>query len=210
MARKAGSHGERTEAAIRNAALRLFARHGYEAVSMRQLADAVDLGAAAIYRYFPTKQAILRDLMVSHLEKLLSAFDAELFEHSSAYEALEHFVRFHIRYHVNKPDEIFIAYMELSNLEPDPHAEVMELRDKYESILRSILKQGKASSEFDLEDVSITAMAMISMMSGVNTWYRDGGRLNVGEVEEIYVKMILAAVGFNPAEQKKPKLEVIA
>ena len=210
MARTTGSIGTETAKRVLDVSQKLFAAHGYAAVSMRQIAGECGLQAGALYNHFPTKQAILRDLMVSHLEELLSAFEAELFEHKSAYEALEHFVRFHIRYHVNKPDEIFIAYMELRNLEPDPHAEVMGLRDKYESILRSILKQGKASSEFDLDDVSVTAMAMISMMSGVNTWYRDGGRLNVGEVEEIYVKMILAAVGFNPAEQKKPKLEVIA
>ena len=38
MARTAGSFGEKTEAAIREAALALIARHGYDAVSMRQLA----------------------------------------------------------------------------------------------------------------------------------------------------------------------------
>ena len=38
MARTTGSDGGRTEAAIRAAAVSLIARHGYEAVSMRQLA----------------------------------------------------------------------------------------------------------------------------------------------------------------------------
>ncbi len=52
MARTAGSDGEKTEAAIREAALSLMARYGYEAVSMRQLAAEVGVQAAALYRYF--------------------------------------------------------------------------------------------------------------------------------------------------------------
>ncbi len=55
MARKAGSDGERTEAAVREAAVSLIARLGYEAMSMRQLAAEVGVQAAALYRYFPTK-----------------------------------------------------------------------------------------------------------------------------------------------------------
>ena len=38
MARTTGSDGEKTEAAIREAAVNLIARFGYEAMSMRQLA----------------------------------------------------------------------------------------------------------------------------------------------------------------------------
>ena len=58
MARTAGSDGEKTEVAIRDAAVDLIARHGYEAVSMRQLAAEVGVQAAALYRYFPTPRKI--------------------------------------------------------------------------------------------------------------------------------------------------------
>jgi AcrR family transcriptional regulator len=74
MARRVGSDGARTEAAIRGAALRLFARYGYEALSMRRLASEVDLGAAALYRYFPNKQAMLFSLLKTHMEEVLAAW----------------------------------------------------------------------------------------------------------------------------------------
>ena len=51
MARTTGSDGEKTEAALREAALTLMARHGYEAVTMRQLAAGIGVQAAALYRY---------------------------------------------------------------------------------------------------------------------------------------------------------------
>ena len=50
MARRVGSDGARTEAAIRGAALRLIARYGYEALSMRRLASDADAPGAKIIR----------------------------------------------------------------------------------------------------------------------------------------------------------------
>ncbi|RUX08614.1 TetR/AcrR family transcriptional regulator, partial [Mesorhizobium sp. M8A.F.Ca.ET.059.01.1.1] len=68
MARTTGSDGGRTEAAIREAAVSLIARHGYQAMSMRQLAAEVGVQAAALYRYFPTKEELLFTLMREHMQ----------------------------------------------------------------------------------------------------------------------------------------------
>ena len=76
MARTAGSFGERTEAALREAAVALMARHGYEAVSMRRLAAEIGLQAAALYKYFPTKEDLLFTLMREHMEALIAAWQA--------------------------------------------------------------------------------------------------------------------------------------
>ena len=51
MARKTGSRSETTGPRVREAALRLFARHGYAAVSMRQIAAEVGVQAGALYLY---------------------------------------------------------------------------------------------------------------------------------------------------------------
>jgi hypothetical protein len=37
-------------------------------------------------------------------------------------------------------------------------------------------------------------MAIIAMLTGVTTWYRQGGRLSVSRVEEIYVDMVARSV----------------
>ncbi|MGO4842400.1 TetR/AcrR family transcriptional regulator, partial [Rhizobiaceae sp. 2RAB30] len=76
MARTTGSDGEKTEAALRVAAVNLIARFGYEAVSMRQLAAEVGVQAAALYRYFPTKEDLLFTLMREHMEALLSGWNS--------------------------------------------------------------------------------------------------------------------------------------
>jgi AcrR family transcriptional regulator len=71
MARKQGSHGEITGPKVRAAALRLFARHGFAAVSMRQIAGEVGVQAGALYLYTADKQTLLFELMRDHLAELL-------------------------------------------------------------------------------------------------------------------------------------------
>jgi len=75
MARTIGSDGEKTQNAIREAAVRLIARRGFEAVSMRLLAAEVGVQAAALYRYFPNKEELLFSLMREHMRGLTAAWE---------------------------------------------------------------------------------------------------------------------------------------
>lgn len=208
MARTAGSIGTETAKRVLKEALSLFALHGYAAVSMRQIASNCGLQAGALYNHFPTKQSILQGLMVSHMEDLLAALEASALP-DEPIAALDAFTRFHIHYHIGRPEEVFIAYMELRNLESAPYAQVMRLRQRYERVLRGILRDGQGANCFTIDDVSVTAMAIISMMTGVNTWYRYGGRLSVKEVEEIYVNLVRSVVGLKTSTPKKTDLEDI-
>ena len=193
MARKQGSHSDITGPRVRDAALRLFARHGYAAVSMRQIAAEVGIQAGALYNYTPDKQTLLFDLMRGHMEDLLSALDAEA-SNGSAMARLETFTRFHIRFHMPRPEQVFISYMELRNLNPENFAVVEGMRRHYEDALEHILRDGEAEGVFVVPDTRVTTMALIAMLTGISHWYRDGGRLQTDKIEAIYWQMVQRAV----------------
>ena len=195
MARTAGSDGEATARAIREASLALFARYGYEAVSMRQIADRVGVQAGALYKYHANKQQLLVEIMRDHMEQLLEAWDAERRPDEKSAAALDRFARFHIGYHIKRPDEVFISYMELRSLDEAGFREISRLRGKYEAILRDILRRGMEDGTFAIVDPHVAAMAILAMITGVNTWYRSGGRLSQAKIEDIYVSMVLGSVG---------------
>lgn len=194
MARKTGSHSDITGPRVRRAAQKLFARHGYAAVSMRQIAAEVGVQAGALYLYTPDKQTLLFDLMREHLEDLLSALAQEPVADTPP-EQLERFCKFHLRYHLDRPDAVFIAYMELRNLDPDNYSVIETLRGAYESHLEKILETGHAAQEFRVPDNRLATMAIIAMLTGVNTWYQEGGRLSRERVERIYWNMVRRSVG---------------
>ncbi len=196
MARKPGSRADVTGPRLRDAAQRLFARHGYAAVSMRQIAAEIGVQAGALYLYIDDKQSLLFDLMHSHMQDLFQAWQDSVAGagQSGAMARLEHFARFHIRFHAARADAVFISYMELRNLTPENFAKIEALRRRYETELEGILRAGQAEGSMALPDTKLAAMAIIAMLNGVNTWFREGGRLSRDTVEDIHVDMIRKAV----------------
>ncbi len=193
MARKTGSHSQITGPKVRQAASKLFARHGFAAVSMRQIASEVGVQAGALYLYTPDKQSLLFDLMQGHMQDLLAAWEAQE-KGRGPLEQLEAFVRFHIGFHLDRPDAVFIAYMELRNLSEENFAVIEGLRKRYEDVLEGILREGQQAGVFAVPDTKLAMMALIAMLTGVNTWYREGGRLSRDKVEAIYWDMARKAV----------------
>lgn len=192
MARTTGSHSDITGPRVRDAALHLFARHGFAAVSMRQIAREVGVQAGALYNYTPDKQTLLFELMRDHMLDLLAAVqDAP---DAPPLSRLEVFVRFHITFHHARPDAVFIAYMELRNLSPQNFGEIEALRRRYETALERILHAGVAAGAFEVDDPKIATRALIAMLTGVNTWFRSEGRLSLGDVQDQYWTMVRKVV----------------
>ena len=193
MARTLGSYAKLTKPKISKIALNLFAERGYAAVSMRQIAAKVGLQVGALYNYFPDKQTILSELLINHMENLLQTWQKQKLPNKSD-KLLEFFVDFHIEYHLNRPEEVFIAYMELRNLNPDNFRKIEKLRNKYELVLSNILSDGVHKNLFSCEETKIASLAIIGMLKEVNTWYKTDGRISVPEIKNIYQQIVLKAV----------------
>lgn len=193
MARKQGSHSETTGPKVREAALRLIARHGCAAVSMRQIAAEVGVQAGALYNYTPDKQSLLFDLMRSHIVELLDAWSNQD-QTGDAMSRLKRFTQFHIQFHLTRSDQVFVSYMELRNLSDENFAKIEALRRGYEDALENILKAGEAEGVFDVPDTRVATMALIAMLTGLSSWYRDDGRLSLDQIEKIYWDLVRKSV----------------
>lgn len=195
MARTVGSDGGRTEAALRDAAVALIARHGYEAVAMRQLAAEVGVQAAALYRYFPTKEDLLFTLMREHMEALLAAWASARPDKDGPVARLTAFVANHIRFHVERRHATHVSNMELRSLSRDNLTSILKLRTAYEKELRAILRDGADAGVLEVDDIGLTAMAIIQMITGVIVWFRPDERLSVDEVTATYLAMTMRLTG---------------
>ena len=206
MARLAGIKGKQTRQRILSNSLKLFARSGYAAVSMREIAEEVGVGPGALYNHFATKQHILMAIMEEHMRALLAAYaenttPANEAKNDTATEKLEAFVRFHISYHIALPDAVFLSYMELRALEPENFKIIEDLRREYEAILKQILHLGVQQKQIRVEDIHVSAMAILAMLTGVTSWFRQQGRLSAREIEDIYLSLVMRALAL-PSEAK--------
>ncbi|HYU08992.1 MAG TPA: helix-turn-helix domain-containing protein, partial [Gemmatimonadales bacterium] len=63
-----------TRERILDAAREMFVRDGYEATTMRAIADKLDYTATAIYHHFRSKEALMLELATTDFRALAAAF----------------------------------------------------------------------------------------------------------------------------------------
>ena len=195
MARTIGSYGPKTLEAIRKAGLRLIFEHGYEAMSLRQLAAEVGIQPGSLYNHISTKQELLFDLVQEHIKELLRQLDLALQGKDQPADKLRAFVAFHVTYHMTRKREVFIANSELRSLEPRHYEAVVALRSAYEQRLSDILAHGVAEGVFEVVDIQVATFAILALLTGLCTWYRPGGRLTKEAIVAAHEKLVLSAVG---------------
>lgn len=201
MARPAGASGAVTRKAIQQAGLKLMAAHGYEAMSLRQLAALVGLQVGSLYNHIATKQELLVDLIRTHMEELITALDAALNGIDDPVERLKAFVAFHVGTHMLKRQEVYVSTFELRALEPANYTKIIKLRARYEDRLIQILKDGASSGQFRYADLKVATFAILAMLTGVCTWYRPKGRLSREAIIAIHTELVLEGVGVTRAEK---------
>ena len=88
MTKVTQAHIDARREAIRAAARRLFVRKGVEGARMEEIAAEAGLSAGAIYRYFPSKEHLLRSVIECYLEQNHALFELDAGETVSPFAAL--------------------------------------------------------------------------------------------------------------------------
>ena len=146
-------------------ATRLFVRHGYNGISMREIAEACHMTKAALYYHFKDKEDLLRSIFTTYLEKLsshiietgspigntrsrLTNLVYEIFEQSPENRAVLH-----------------LMFVELPHLDKDLQQEIGSLyHSQFQGTIEKILNQGIQNGEIRPVEPRIAARLLIGMM----------------------------------------------
>ena len=107
------------------AAARLFAARGYYAVTVDDLGEALGISGPALYRHFPSKQALLVAVFDQVIEIQREQLSEALAEASDPAGALEGMIRLHVRFAVEQRETMAVWRQEYHNL---PEADSWRLR----------------------------------------------------------------------------------
>jgi AcrR family transcriptional regulator len=90
---KAGPKSEETRARILNAALASFRERGFEAATMREIAEKAGVATGAAYYYFPSKEAIVMDFYRRSCEEMQPKIEEVLKNATGLEEQLRELIR---------------------------------------------------------------------------------------------------------------------
>jgi AcrR family transcriptional regulator len=176
---------------IRSVAIDLFFKKGYFATSISEIAQGCGIQKASIYYHFPGKEDLLFAIMQTTLEDLMAGLQTELAATDRIEEKMRAAVHNHIRFHLDRQKETFIASSELRGLTPDHFQAVVARRDAYERIFQELICTGIRAGVFASNDVKVLSYAILTLCTAGATWYRPEGRLSVGQIAAIYENFVL-------------------
>jgi AcrR family transcriptional regulator len=125
---------------ILQAAAQLFAERGSRAVGVDDVGAAVGVTGPAIYRHFPSKDAILAEMLVRISERLLaggSAVVAAAGDDASA--QLRALIAFQVDFALANPALITVQDRDLGNLADADAAQVRRLQRRYVEVWVTVL-----------------------------------------------------------------------
>ncbi|HEY3624619.1 MAG TPA: TetR/AcrR family transcriptional regulator [Roseiarcus sp.] len=144
--------GERRQR-ILEAAERAFVRNGFHATTMQGVADEVGMSAGNLYRYFPSKDAIVEGLCELDQAELARAFGELMADNRHIMEAMRCGLRKHV---LAKPPEKARLLVEIwAEAGRNPRVAAMsraidaEVRARLETLIDLAKAAGAASPELD-------------------------------------------------------------
>ncbi|HSV14681.1 MAG TPA: TetR/AcrR family transcriptional regulator [Tepidisphaeraceae bacterium] len=156
---------------IMDAARQLFLREGYDAVSMRRIADAIEYSPTAIYVYFKDKESLIREMCRVDFGNLAGAV-GNLAKIADPIERIRQLGVAYIRFAVQKPNHYRLMFMTtFSGIGPtaaDIERKNNPDQDAYAFLIQAV-REGLAAGRFrpELTSAELIAQVLWSAVHGV-------------------------------------------
>jgi AcrR family transcriptional regulator len=196
--RSSARRGPDTRDAIDRAALDLFARRGYHATSMRAIASAAKVQPAAIYHWYPSKEAILVQFQDEFMARLTERVLAAVEEQERPALRLAAAVREHVVYHGLHSRAAFVTDSEIRALTEGPRRALIAKRDDYQAMFNGWIRDGIRDGSLRSSDARVATYAILLESTGVALWFDPKGPLKLERVAELHVELVLGSLGASP------------
>jgi len=165
---------------------KLFWTKGYDKTSIKDIARDCGCTPGNIYNHFRTKEEIAYHIFIKNLGELIEAIQPlENDNTSSPVEQLRFLIKEHMKHNMAPPQGGFLNFeQDMYNLTPSHRKEVIKIRDRYDMILRTVLRRGIDAGVFMEIDEKMADFAIASTVVRARLWYSPKGRLSIDEISE--------------------------
>ncbi len=177
-------------------AAEVFAAHGYNATTVRRIADEAGLLAGSLYYHFDSKESMLDEILSTFLDELWDGYDAVLAARLGPRETLEALVTESFREIDRHRAAVAIYQRESRHLALQPRfAYLAESQRRFEQAWLGTLRRGAAAGVFRADlDVRLAYRFVRDTVWVAASWYRPGGAHSPEEIARQYLSMVLEGI----------------
>ncbi len=181
-----------TSERLLDAAAELFSEKGYSATSTREIASVLGIRKASLYYHIGGKEDLLYAICKSSLEQIRSDVETALADVQNPLERIVMLVRTHLESMLADQQKHSVAVSEMHLLTPDRFAQIRVLRDAYENLVRSVLRDAQTAGALRTDiHVKFLSLSLLGLMNRVEVWYRPGGRLTSTDFGQLLAVIFL-------------------
>ncbi len=175
-----------------------FTRKGFHAASLCDIAQRLGVTKAALYHYFPSKHALLRECCARALDAGLRALAQAQNAGVSGREKLNLTLRLYLQETI---DELSccVVMMEENALLPGDYAELLQSRDEFEYGLRDLVREGIVDGSIAPCDAKLAVFTLLGAINWVPKWFRPTGEWSAATVIEALTDLLDRMLSPGPA-----------
>ncbi len=177
-------------------AAEVFAAHGYNATTVRRIADEAGLLAGSLYYHFDSKESMLDEILSTFLDELWAGYDTVLASGLGPRETLEALVTESFREIDRHRPAVAIYQKESRHLAARPRfAYLADSQRRFEKAWLGTLQRGVAERVFRADlDTRLAYRFVRDTVWVAASWYRPGGAHTPEEIARQYLSMVLDGI----------------
>lgn len=173
-------HEVKRQAVLREAAMSFNAK-GYHATSLTDVATSLGVTKAALYHYFPNKNALLAACFDHAMKICFASLEKGIADGANGRERLLLTLSGYLSQII---DELSVAVvlMEEDALEPQDYADLVAERDRFERALRGLVRDGIEDGSIVPCDPKFVIFVILGSLNWVPKWFKASGRWSPKQV----------------------------
>ena len=179
---------------IINAAAKLFKEKGYSAITMRDIAQAMDIKAASLYNHIKSKQEILALIIIEIAEEFTNTISQIVISDESNIQKLEKVIQLHIDITLRNSDALACLNNDWMHLAPAELSYFIKMREDYEEYFRSIIVNGIANGEIKNLNTEVIIFSILSTLRTLYLWYGKKKSLNPTVLKSNMKQVLLTGI----------------
>lgn len=162
-------HVARQEAAVVNAATRLFAERGFSAVTMSDIASDVGLARTSLYRYFPDKDHILVAWLRLEVDSLVAQSAAIARSRRAATTRLRQWLALQLDYLLDPDHQLFTRIAStVGTLGPEVVAAIGAEHQRLYATVEGIVGDALVASGQRSRDAALVSRLVIALLAAAS------------------------------------------
>ena len=186
----------RTRRLLLDAALDLFAEHGFSRTAMQDVVERAGMTKGAFYHHFNTKDDALRELHDEFLDRVTAALGLALDRYTTPTEQLAQIAYDVAMVCIIYQKHVAVFFRDQRALDEDVRRPILERRRAFTRSVRDVVRAGIERGEFSAHlDPDTAALGVLGMAIWTYQWYRPDGSRSAEELAQQVSGMALAALG---------------